>query len=96
MYKLKLGKYVLPEDSVIEKAGKNIIIVRKSKSKIIKEGDLRCRDCEFFGIGHATKAIQYDSAVCFKKPKTEFKGITIYWSAIPTGKKCDKFRKKKL
>jgi hypothetical protein len=88
------GTYIIPENCIIERKGKELI-VRPSKKK--KVDGYRCRNCKYFGDGHATDSNYWTTSVCLKKPKTLKKQRTksqIYFGANPSGKICELFELK--
>jgi len=96
MKTLTIGQYKI-QDGMVAKINGGILTIREPKVKPIT--DLRCRDCKYFGSGHAFDNIYWTTTVCMKKPKVIPKkkhNIDIFYHVGQTTKPCDMFEPKEL
>lgn len=88
---LKEGEYVIPEGYTVKRVGRTIQIYKTLK-KTLSDGDLRCKDCQYFIRGHSVS--YYTTEVCKMKPKKEKNGVQYYFAANKYNMPCSNFKKR--
>lgn len=89
---LEEGEYILPDDLMLEKAGKYVTVRRKLLPKL---DAIRCKKCRYFGFGAATNTT-WETTVCLLQPKNRVtkEGKPIYYHISSRQVKCEKFEEK--
>lgn len=92
---LQPGAYELPPNcKAFVRDGKVIVSVKKRTSVQCD----RCRDCRFFGLGHATMGSYRQTTVCKTRPKDvkhyrseRARTEGVYYATLAPNRACEKF-----